>query len=93
MATIQDCCGKKIEATYVKHLRTLTDDRGGPNVDVDLYQLADGSTVTARWYGDGRCDPVIDAEDECPAPAVPQLSAKRIARENAVRSRRLRGGR
>jgi len=50
--------GKQVEANYVKHLRTLTNDGHG-NTDIDLYRLEDGTEVIAESpVCDGRATPV-----------------------------------
>lgn len=55
---IKLCNGNHVEATYVKHLRTLTNNGHG-NTDVDLYRLMDGAEVIAESpVCDGRATPV-----------------------------------
>jgi hypothetical protein len=60
--------GERVEANYVRHLRTITPNNsmGGRSIDVDLYRLADGREIAAQSPEiDGRAVPV-----ECSKPAT-----------------------
>lgn len=55
--------GRRIEATYIRHLRTLTggNSLGGRSQDADLYRTADGRLVVALSDEcDARDTPVVD---------------------------------
>lgn len=56
--------GDRVTGTYVRHLRTLTDNFGrGSNLDLDEYRLADGKIVQATSpSNDGRAMPMIVEE-------------------------------
>jgi hypothetical protein len=57
--TIELLDGSRVQATYIRHLRTLTHGAGVDNEDIDLYRLADGTTVEAHSpANDGRAIPV-----------------------------------
>lgn len=45
--TIERMDGTRVKATYVRHLRTLSGNKsmGDRSMDVDLYRLADGTTI------------------------------------------------
>jgi hypothetical protein len=60
--------GERVEASYIRHLRTITpnNDAGGRSMDVDLYRLEDGREIAAESPEiDGRAVPV-----ECSKPAT-----------------------
>ena len=47
-----------VEATYLRHLRTLTQGAGRDNLDVDLYRTRDGRELVATSpANDGRAVP------------------------------------
>ncbi len=65
--TIRQVSGELVQATYVRHLRTLTNGSGRDNTDVDLYRLQGGRLVVAtRPANDGRAVPDVDP-DSTPA--------------------------
>jgi hypothetical protein len=60
--TIERNDGERVEATYVRHLRTLTHAGGcdgSANIDLDLFRLADGREIVCESpANDGRAVPV-----------------------------------
>jgi hypothetical protein len=58
--------GRRVPATYVRHVRTLAGHMGSRTHDVDVYRLEDGSEIECiSPDNDGRvtpveCDPNLD---------------------------------
>lgn len=66
---IERADGSVVMASYVRHVRTLTGNMGSGDDDVDLFRLADGSTVECiSPASDCRVTP---REVEASAPSYP----------------------
>jgi len=46
--TIRDEDGRKITATRIRHIRTVTHGSGGDNTDIELYETFDGREVVCE---------------------------------------------
>lgn len=57
--TIELTDGRRVDAIYARHLRTLTNGTYSGNTDLDLFRLSDGSEVVCESpANDGRAVPV-----------------------------------
>jgi hypothetical protein len=57
---IETIDGRRIRATYVRHLRTLTGSNslGSSNQDIDVFRTTDGREVICQTPDDARATPV-----------------------------------